>query len=269
MSHGVNTAVRELLATGLPFSASLMVPCPWFLEAADILRHRPGVSLGIHLTLNSEWKHYRWGPVLGAAAVPSLVDGHGYFHATERDFAAADIDLGEVERELRAQIERALGAGLELDYLDYHMLTAVSTPELRAIVERLASTYGLGLSTYFEERSASLWDVEPDHKLSTLLDLVARLEPGRPNLLVMHLAKETPEVSALVDLNNADDPYRVARHRSAELAALTSPAFRAALVRRGVELDTYGGLVENFGLEAMRRPRAAGYSMDDREEEPR
>lgn len=269
MSHGVNAAVGELLATGLPFSASLMVPTPWFLEAADMLRHRPGVSIGIHLTLNSEWEHYKWGPVSGAAAVPSLVDEHGYLHATERDFAAAAIDLGEVEHELRAQIDRALGVGLDVDYLDYHMLTAVSTPALRAVVERLASDYGLGLSTYFDERSASLWDVEPDRKLAVLLDVVDRLEPGRPNLLVAHLATGTPEVAALIDLNNSDDPYRVARHRSAELAALTSPAFRAALERRGIELDTYGGLVSRLGLGAMRRPAVTGYSMDDPEEDSR
>jgi predicted glycoside hydrolase/deacetylase ChbG (UPF0249 family) len=266
MCHTGNTAIRKLIATGIPFSASVMVACPWYLEAAEILRDQPQVSVGIHLTLNSEWEHYRWGPVLGRSRVPSLVDESGHFHATEAAFAAAEPDLGEVELELRAQIERALAAGLRIDYLDYHMLTAVSTPELREIVERLAGEYQLGLAMYFNERSASLWDTAPEKKQSTLLDVVRRLVPGRPTLLVMHLGLETPEMSALVDLNNPTDPFRVAQHRQAELEALTSPAFRQAISALGIELVTYRQIIERRGLATMVRPQGApGYSMGDGE----
>ncbi len=264
MCHAVNAGVQRLIATGLPFSASVMTACPWFLEAARILRGQPRVAVGIHLTLNSEWGEYKWGPVVGAARVPSLVDANGHFHATEADFAAAEVDLDEVRLELRAQIDRALRAGLRVDYLDYHMLTAVSTPELRELVEQLAAEYGVGMAQYFDERSASLWDVEPEQKLRRLLEIVGQLRPGRPNLLVMHLGLETPEMSALVDLNNPRDPFRVARHRQAELEALTSPAFRQAVAAGAVELVTYRDLVERLGLTAMRRPAGApGYSMDD------
>ena len=264
MCHTGNTAIRKLIATGIPFSASVMIACPWYLEAAEILRDQPQVSVGIHLTLNSEWEHYKWGPVLGRSRVPSLVDENGHFHATEAAFAAAAPDLGEVELELRAQIERAQQAGLRVDYLDYHMLTAVSTPELRAIVERLASEFGFGLATYFNERSASLWDVAPGKKLTTLLEILGRLLPGRPNLLVMHLGLETPEMSALVDVNNPQDPYRVAKHRQAELDALISPAFRQAIRDRGITLTTYREIIEQRGLAAMTRPQGTpGYSLDD------
>ncbi len=267
MCHTGNTAIRKLIETGIPFSASVMVACPWYLEAAEILRDQPQVSVGIHLTLNSEWEHYKWGPVLGRSRVPTLVDANGHFHATEAAFAAGEPDLEEVELELRAQIERARQAGLRVDYLDYHMLTAVSTPELREIVEGLAREYGLGLAMYFNERSASLWDVAPEKKFTTLLDIVRRLLPARPTLLVMHLGLETPEMSALVDLNNPLDPFRVARHRQAELEALTSPAFRRSIADRGIRLITYREIIERRGLAAMARPQGApGYSMDDGEE---
>jgi predicted glycoside hydrolase/deacetylase ChbG (UPF0249 family) len=266
MNHTVNTALRKLIHAGVPFSASVMVACPWFLEAAEILRDQPNASIGIHLTLNSEWQHYKWGPVLGASRVPSLVDDNGYFHTSGEDFAAAEIDLHEVRAELKAQIERARGAGLEIDYLDYHMLTAVSTPELRNLVEDLAKEYGLGLSRYFGERSASLWDVEPERKLQTMLDVIARFEPDRPNLLVIHLGLETPEMKALVDVNNPTDPYRVAEHRRAELDALLSPAFLEAVSKRGIRLATYGDLIEVEGLNSMSPPAFAGYSMTDPEE---
>jgi predicted glycoside hydrolase/deacetylase ChbG (UPF0249 family) len=253
MSHTVNLAVRELIETGVPFSTSVMIACPWYLEAVEILKANPQIGVGIHLTLNSEWEHYKWGPVLGAAKVPSLVDGNGHFYASEAEFAAATVDLAEVEMELRAQIERALRAGLRVDYLDYHMLTAVSTPELRAIVESLANEYHLGLSRYFGEASVSIWDADPQDKLSSLLDHVHNAQPGL-NLLVIHLGVETREMSAMVDLNNASDPYRVAIHRQAELDAITSPAFRAAIAEASIELLTYKDIVSEVGLDSMVPP---------------
>ena len=264
MCHAGNLAVKKLVATGIPFSTSVMIACPWYLEAVEILEGQPQVSVGIHLTLNSEWQHYKWGPVLGRSEVPTLVDENGHFHTTAADFAAADVDLQEVEKELRAQIERALAAGLDVDYLDYHMLTAVSTPELTSIVEDLAKEYRLGLSRYFGERSASLWDIAPEKKLDELLEFVPRVKTGRPTLLVIHLGIDNSEMAALIDVNNPDDPARVGIHRQAELDALTSPEFRQAIEDHGIELVTYRDLVERYGLDAMRRPQGEpGYSMDD------
>lgn len=262
MNHAVNTAMRALIRDGVPFSATVMTPCPWFSEAAEILRNNPQVSVGIHLTLNSEWSHYRWGPVLGATTVPSLVDGDGWFFHTGPQLLENEPSLAEVEDELRAQIQRALDAGLDVDFLDYHMLTAVSTPELRAVVERLAAEFEVGLSHYFGEPSASLWDVEPGRKLTSLLDVVDRADTGVPTMVVIHLGLETPEMNALVDANYAVDPYRVAKHRAAELDAVTSPAFRRAAEARGIRFVTYRDLIERYGLKAMRPPQGSGYSMD-------
>jgi predicted glycoside hydrolase/deacetylase ChbG (UPF0249 family) len=257
MCHTVNMAVRELIATGVPFSTSVMFACPWYREAVDILRDHPEIGVGVHLTLNSEWQHYKWGPVLGAAAVPSLVDASGHFFASEAEFAANNVSLDQVRAELRAQIGRALGTGLRIDYLDYHMLTAVSTPELRAIVEQLAADYGLGLSRYFGERSVSLWDEAPERKLTRLLEIVQGVRPG-VNLLVIHLGEQTPEMAALVDLNNEADPYRVAVHRQAELDAITSPAFRELVDSHGIELITYRDIVTRHGLDSMVPPAELG-----------
>jgi predicted glycoside hydrolase/deacetylase ChbG (UPF0249 family) len=257
MCHGVNTAVRKLLATGLPFSTSVMFACPWHLEAVEILRGHPEVGVGVHLTLNSEWEHYKWGPVLGASQVPSLVDANGHFHPSEAGFAAAGPRLDEVRMELEAQIERALASGLRIDYIDFHMLTAVSTPELQEIVEQLAAKHRLGISRYFGERSVSLWDVAPGRKLPRLLEFVRQAPPGL-NLVVIHLGTDTPEMSALVDSNYAADPFRVAIHRQAELDAISSPAFQAAVTEGGIELLTYRDLVQRRGLDGMVAPEVIG-----------
>jgi predicted glycoside hydrolase/deacetylase ChbG (UPF0249 family) len=261
MCHSVNSAVRQVIASGIPLSTSVMIACPWYLEAVEILKDHPEVGVGIHLTLNSEWGHYRWGPVLGASEVPSLVDANGHFHASETEFRAADIDPEEVRSELRAQIQRALRAGLRIDYLDAHMLMAYATPELRAIVEDLAREYGLGIALYFQEHSASLWDVAPEKKLSTLLRFVDQLRPGL-NLLVIHPGLDTPEMAALVDMNYATDPFRVSRHRQAEIDAISSPAFRKAVADRGIRLVTYHDIMSERGREAMVRPaEISGYEV--------
>jgi len=76
MSHSVNLAAKELIETGLVFSASVMFPCAWYQEGVDILKNHPEMSVGIHLTLNAEWKNYRWGPVAGKDKVPSFVVGY-------------------------------------------------------------------------------------------------------------------------------------------------------------------------------------------------
>jgi hypothetical protein len=257
MCHGVNMAVRELIASGVPFSASVMFACPWYREAVEILKDHPEIGVGVHLTLNSEWEHYKWGPVLGAARVPSLVDKTGHFFASESEFAAAAVDPEEVRLELEAQIERALATGLRIDYIDFHMLTAVSTPELQAIVEQLAAKHRLGISRYFGERSVSLWDVAPGRKLPRLLESVSQARPGL-NLIVIHLGTDSPEMAALIDSNYAADPYRVAIHRQAELDAVTSPAFREAVDEAGIELLTYRDLVQEPGLDAMKAPEVIG-----------
>ena len=79
MSHSANMALEKLIETGLPVSVSVMFPTPWYQETVEILKQNPDVAVGIHLTLNSEWRNNRWAPVLGRTAVPSLVDADGYF----------------------------------------------------------------------------------------------------------------------------------------------------------------------------------------------
>src|SRR3982750_2606834 len=118
MNHSVNLAVEQVAKTRMPFPVSVLFVCPWYQEAVEILKKYPQVSVGVHLALNSEWRNYRWGPVLGQGAVPSLVDSVGYFLPSTNAFLASKYDLGEVERELSAQVDRALQSGLKISYVD-------------------------------------------------------------------------------------------------------------------------------------------------------
>src|SRR4029079_17311995 len=183
MNHSVNLAIAKVAATGMPFSVSVLFACPWYQEAVEILKRHPQVTVGVHLALNSEWRNYRWGPVLGKGGVPSLVDSVGYFLPSTRAFLASKYDLAEVERELSAQIERALKSGLKISFVDAHMGMAWATPQLREITERVAKKYGLGISTYFGESYFTLWGEPVAAKKSVLLDHLAKAPRDSVNLI--------------------------------------------------------------------------------------
>lgn len=254
MSHSVNRALERLIESGLPVSISVMFPTPWYQETVELLKRHPSVSVGIHLTLNSEWKHYRWGPVLGRTAVPSLVDADGYFFPSADTLYRNHPDLEEVERELRAQIQRALASGLTIDYVDYHMGTVMRHPEFREITERLAREFSLGMSGYFGEvnHDPQYW-AAPAAKLDSLLAMVNRLEPGL-HLVVTHVGIDDAELGALLDMNTSNPLPDMSKNRQGELDALTSRRFSAALKERNVRLVTYRQLIDMHGLQVMRRP---------------
>ena len=259
MSHAVNQALQELADTRMPLSASVLFVCPWYQEAVEILKQNPHISVGVHLALNSEWKGYRWGPILGKEAVPTLVDSVGYFTSSTEQFLARTYDLGEVERELTAQVERARRSGLKIDYVDYHMGTAVATPQLRAVVERIAAKYGLGISRYFGETDHTMFDTPIADKQSAFLTYLESLTPKSVNLVVAHVGRATPELAALVDMNDptqnttAGEPL-MAKHRQAELDMLLSPEFARLRAARSITLLTYADLMQRVGRAGMRRP---------------
>jgi predicted glycoside hydrolase/deacetylase ChbG (UPF0249 family) len=254
MSHSVNMALERLIKTGMPVSVSVMFATPWYQETVDILKRHPDVAVGVHLTLNSEWKHLRWGPVSGRGAVPTLVDADGFFFPTSAALHRNNPDLRQVELELRAQLERARNSGLRVDYVDYHMGTVSRYPEYREIAERLAREYGLGMSGYFgETRHDPQYSAAPPNKPDSLVAMVDRLR-GPFNLLVTHVGIDDAELGALVDMNVDGGLPEMSRNRQGELDALTSGRFRDTLRARNVKLITYRQLIEMQGLKSMRRP---------------
>ena len=259
MSHAVNMAFKEVMESGSKFSASVMFPCAWYQEAVDILKQHPEIPVGIHLTLNAEWKNYRWGPIAGKDKVPSLVDENGYFFPSREKFFANNPKSEEIEFELRAQIERAINSGIKISTVDYHMGTAVEKPEHRAIVEKLAKEFGLGISRYFGEQDIeSMYAVDIEKKKDFLFNLCENLKSNQVNLLVCHIGKDQPELQAMIDMN----PFGLSgmsKHREAELNALLFAKQQNIFESKGIKLINYSDLINEIGLENMKSPVDSGY----------
>lgn len=142
LTHSVNSALVKAIEGGCVNSGSVMVPCRGFPEAAAHAREHPQMDVGVHLTLNSEWKAYRWGSILPRNEVPSLRDKRDFLHASREELARC-ADPRDVERELRAQVELARASGINPTHLDTHMLSLFETKPLFEAYLRVARDYGI------------------------------------------------------------------------------------------------------------------------------
>lgn len=150
MCHAANLATIECLEKGLMRSATIMVPCPWFPEIASYAKQNPTKDFGIHLCHTSEWAKYRWGPVTDREKVPGLLDADGYlWREVQNVYQHAKPEEALIEG--RAQIKRALAAGVDVTHLDSHMGTLQLNPEYMKVYLQLAIEFDLPLRMASQE----------------------------------------------------------------------------------------------------------------------
>ncbi len=245
-SHAANVACIQCCREGIVRSLEVMVSAPWFNEAVKMLSDNPKLDVGVHLTLTSEWENMKWGPVTEA---PSLVDDRGHFYpmtSQRRDFPAntgflqAGAKLDEVESELRAQIELALEKLPNVTHLSCHMGTASATPDLRALVEKLADEYHLPLGVDGAQRAGRFGgkDTTAEQKEENLVRILEDLKPGLW-LIVEHPGLNTPEMRAIGHRGYEN----VAEDRQGVTQVFTSPRVKEVIRRRGIRLVGYGNVI--------------------------
>ena len=140
MCPEANEAVKNLLSNHYIQSTSMMAPCPAFEDIAAWYKEHPEMDMGMHLTLTSEWKTYRWGPVADPKTVPGLVDPDGkLWHEVPGVVQHATPE--EVKTEITAQIEKALALGIKPSHLDTHMGTLYGTPQFAKVYFEVAMKY--------------------------------------------------------------------------------------------------------------------------------
>ncbi len=242
VAHSVDAASFEALDKNAVTSASVMVPCPWLNEVAAYAKEHPNADLGLHLTLTSEWKIYRWGPVEAKDKVRSLLDPAGYLWS-ETAPAAQNIKAEEAEREIRAQIERAIAAGIHPTHLDSHMGVLFATPELFAVFAKVAHDYKLpflAVKVSDERRKLLTLLTEKDIVLDSLVmanptvraaewkefygNAIKNLKPGLTEMIV-HLGHDDAELQAVT----LDHPDFGSAWRQRDYEFVTSPEFKKML----------------------------------------
>ncbi|MFN8481812.1 MAG: polysaccharide deacetylase family protein [Anaerolineae bacterium] len=260
MCQSTITAFAELTDFGLVSSGAVMVPCPWFPAISAYCREHPALDVGVHLTLNCEWRAYGWPPISTVDPASGLLDARGYMWRT-RDETVNNADPAAVAVEAEAQIRRALDAGIDATHIDSHMFTIV-TPRFMPSYIDLAHRYRLpafafgpasagfarsgGGSQAQDDMAAFFQQMEDagiplfDHadfmplnahedRVETAKERLGRLPAGL-SYFILHPAADTPELRALAP----DYRARVADHQ-----AFLSPALRDFVRGQGIHVIGY------------------------------
>ncbi|HKS37274.1 MAG TPA: polysaccharide deacetylase family protein [Verrucomicrobiae bacterium] len=272
MSHSSNLGAIEATEKGVATSWSVMMPCPWVPEIAHYLKAHPEVDCGLHLTLNSEWASYRWGPLAGKAQVPGLVDDEGCLWRNVAQ-VTRKATPDEIETEIRAQIDRAETLGIPITHLDSHMGTLLARSDyferfVKVGVEKQIPVLCVGshmthaLQGHRETAARlqpwvkKIWNAglpviddihtdsygwKPEEKTDKLLALLHELQPGITEIL-FHASLPTEDFPLITDSSGS---------RHADLKALTDPRVRELIQERGVIRTTWRELKERRKKAAL------------------
>jgi predicted glycoside hydrolase/deacetylase ChbG (UPF0249 family) len=260
MSHASNLGAIESVEKGVVTSVSIMMPCPWVPEIVRYMKEHSQVDAGLHLTLNSEWNLYRWGPVAGKPAVPGLCDPDGYlWHPTQETAKHATPD--EVEREIRAQIEKAEAMGLHPTHIDTHMGALAATSEffdryVKVGIEKHIPVLAIGGHRSFarvenpasmqkiEERIKKIWDaglpvIDDLHtasyewkdgpKSARFIEMLKKLKPGI-TMVIVHCSRPTDDFPLITSSSDL---------RLEDLKAMLDPELRKTLDEEHITLTSW------------------------------
>jgi predicted glycoside hydrolase/deacetylase ChbG (UPF0249 family) len=255
VSQSENAASIYAMEKGSVSSGSIMVPCPWMGNIAEYARNHPSADLGLHFTLTSEWKNYRWGTVLPADQAASLLNAAGYLYS-DTDSLSLYGRPDEVEKEIRAQIERAKLFGIDPTHFDAHMGCLFVKPAYLQILIKLGREYkvpvllnkeafklmyNIDLTKYISDKDVLLDKVfmaQPaDYKkgMSNYYTTVLKsIQPGL-NCILLHAAYENAEMQAVT----IDHPDYGAEWRQADVNFFTSAACKAILQEQDIKLITW------------------------------
>lgn len=254
VANSENKASIAALENSVVNSASIMVPTPWFSDIAVYARKNKNADLGLHLTLNSEWDNYKWGPVTSRNLVPGLVNKNGFFYSSV-DSLHLQGTVQEVALELRNQIEKAYAFGIDVTHLDAHMGAATSKPEYLETYIRLGKEYKLPVllnkqvyaranentkkmfddNTIIIDQVAGASPNDFDAGMAAFYtDILSNMKPGL-TCLITHLAYDDDEMKA-VAINHA---YWGAAWRQADYDFFTSTACADLIKKENIILVTW------------------------------
>ena len=253
--HSANKACIDGFQNGIETSVEVMVVAPWFPEAVKMLNENPGLDVGLHLVLTSEWENIKWRPLTHC---PSLTDANGYFYpmmAPNPAYPGQAVlenkwDIKEIEQEFRAQIELALKNIPRISHLTGHMGSTAFAPEVTALVERLSQEYNLPsidraeaanqynftYVTYDGEKKTS------SQKEASFLKMLEKLEDGKRYLFLDHPAYNNSEMETVGHIGYED----VAIDRQGVTDILKSEKIKQAIQSKNISLINFNQLTKSL-----------------------
>lgn len=288
MSWDSNQGAIRAMEEGVANSLSIMMPCPWVPGFVHYMQEHPEVDAGLHLTLTSEWKDYRWGPLSGRPAVPGLVDPEGALWRSVEQ-VARNATPDEVEMEIREQVSRARAMGFEPTHLDSHMGTLFATPEFIeryvkvGIETRIPVMFPGGHNTMIaDQREVSsemneqlraigrkIWEaglpvLDDLHNVSYNFDYPDKKDVSDKELQKIATAQYIETIRQLkpglsMVIMHCTDPSAIFPHiassgrvRKADMLAMMDPAFKQFLQNEKIILTTWRELKERRGKVGRR-----------------
>lgn len=254
LAQSVNEATLSAFEKGGITSGSIMVPCPWFADFAEHYKSRPGLDVGIHLTLTAEWDVYKWGGVLPSTEIPSLLDENGNFYASVEE-VAEHADPLEVEKEIRAQIDKAISYGIRPSHIDTHMGSVMAKPAMIQSYLKLGKEYNIPvfvprmilmvLPEEERERMNNEFVLVDNYFMMNADDpglswaeayarIITSATPGL-NVMIVHLAHDNAEMQAIA----VNHPAFGSAWRARDLEYVLSQEFRDLLKEQNIQLVTW------------------------------
>jgi predicted glycoside hydrolase/deacetylase ChbG (UPF0249 family) len=263
MHDAINAAVVDSIENGIASSASLMLPCPAAASAMRLLRERPHIPFGIHLALIRDSREDCWGPIAAKADVPSLLDpGTGELYVdtpAQRTALLAEARLTDIERELRAQIDAVVDAGLAPTHLDWHCLADGGRADILDLAMVLAEEYGLAARVWLDEGRRKAREQGKPVVDNAFLDSYAIGLDGRAETCARML-RELPRglTEWAVHPAHGDEPRQTIEPsgwqiRRSDHAFLTSAQAREILEQESITLSDYRPLQAAWNGSTRRR----------------
>lgn len=252
LSKSVNNASFEALKNGLVNSGSVMMPCNYILDVGQFAVENPEIDLGLHLTVTSEWRDYKWGGVSNSSNIPSLIDKKGHLFENKKKFTlnANPVDL---KKELQAQIDLAKSIGIKPSHIDSHEGALFFDQDLfKAYLEvgeenKLPVFVPKLVAVHFDKSFPkpknvvivdNMYMALPDLEFSQwndyYINILNNLGPGL-NEIIVHLGFDDKEMQDIT----VDHPNYGSKWRSLDLEVISSQEFKKAIEDNNIKLVTW------------------------------
>lgn len=246
-THSGNEALIKSYTAGIETAIEVLVPSPWFPEAVRLLNEHPGVDVGIHLDLTSEWENIRWRPI---SDCPSLKDSDGYFFPMvipNKNYPGRSISenkwkIEDVEKEFRMQIELALKYIPRISHLSAHMGCTNLSPEVKALTRKLAKEYHIPVDPEWDLKGLVGYagpSKTSEEKIQSFIRMLDNLQAGKTYIFLDHPGIDNDELKAVYHIGYEN----VATDRQGVTDLFTNEKVKARIREKGIQLIGYRDII--------------------------